>query len=171
MAIVILASVGFVSMLTTSYLAAEKYNENDRPSSLFRVIVEFNDGSKKESDLRSIRWSELVNYKHSKDYKFYVGEPEEKIGNTFFEVIKISPGTKLVKLRHNTEAYMLYNTYYVDDGKFKPVYFRVMDRGDAVFATLVTFIFTPIFLIIFVLIKKIYKNLKAKTEYTLPVDS
>jgi hypothetical protein len=83
------------------------------------------------------------------DYKIYRSKSEGQCSDISFwcQATITGPQKQLIELKYSQENYQLYNKYYVVDGKVEPIYFRIMDRGNAMLGFLISIVFTPVVLL------------------------
>jgi hypothetical protein len=149
-ALILFIFIGIFTIFITPYLTAENYEYDDTPNGSFRVIVASIDDGDNEPILGSISINELSELEENVDYKIYRSKSDGQCSNISFwcQATITGPQKQLIELKYSQENYQLYNKYYVVDGKIEPIYFRIMDRGDAIMGFLISIVFTPVVLLL-----------------------
>ena len=149
-ALILFIGIGVFTIFIAPYLTAENYEYGDTPNGSFRVIVAGVDDGDNEPILGSISINELSELEENVDYKIYRSKSDGRCSNISFwcQATITGPQKQLIELKYSQENYQLYNKYYVVDGKIEPIYFRKMDRGDAILGFLISIVFTPVVLLL-----------------------
>ena len=155
--------IGAFTTIITPYFSAENYSPGDKPNRLFRVIVEIADEETGERVLGSFPMKELVGLQQDVDYTIYRSQSEGQCSGISFWCRATAAGTtkQLIELKYRQENYSLYNKYYLNADIIEPVYFRIMDRGDAIKGFLVSIVLTPIALLLLRFVIKKFRSRKA----------
>lgn len=149
-ALILFILIGIVTTFITPYLSAENYEYDDTPNSSFRIIVEGIDDGDNGPVLVSISIYELAGLEENVDYKIYRSKSDGQCSDISFwcQATITGPKKQMIELKYSQENFQLYNKYDVIDGKIEPIYFRIMDRGNAVLGFLISIVFTPVILLL-----------------------
>jgi len=153
--------IGIFTTFITPYLTAENYEYDDTPNRSFRIIVSGIDDGDNGPILGSISIDELSELEENVDYKIYHSKSNGQCSDISFwcQATITGPKKQMIELKYSQENFQLYNKYNVVDGKIEPIYFRIMDRGNAILGFLISIVFTPIvFLLLRFSVKKLKKS-------------
>ena len=156
-------AIAMLSAFATPYLTAEHYRGNETPHGQFRVLVKVFDDADKQTPLRAVTWSEYSEKKNTYEAYRSLSEGGYSNGPLWCRAKNISPGKQLIELRYNQENFRLYNKYYVTNKAITPLYFRIMDPGNAMLGVFLSLILTPTAVLCFGLFRKRLKK-KGKTN-------
>ena len=160
LALILFMAIGAFTTIITPYFGAENYNPADRPNRLFRVIVEIADEETGERVLGSFPMKELTGLQKNVDYTIYRSQSDGRCSGISFwcRATAAGPHKQLIELKYSQENYSLFNKYHVDGDKLEPVYFRIMDRGDAMKGFLVSVVLTPVVVLLLRFVIKKFRN-------------
>ena len=158
------AAIAMLSTFATPYFTAEHYRGSETPHGQFRVLVKVFDDADKQTHLRAATWGEYS--ENIYDYEVYRSPSEGRCDNCplWCRAKNISPGKQLIELRYNQENFRLYNKYYVTNEAVIPLYFRIMDPGNAMLGVFLSLILTPTAVLCFGLFRKRLKKLNGKSN-------
>jgi len=143
--------IGIFTTFITPYLTAENYEYNDTPNRSFRIIIEGIEDGNNETILGSVSIDELSELEENVDYKIYRSKSDGQCSDISFwcQATITGPQKQMIELKYSQKNFQLYNKYYVVNGQIEPVYFRIMDRGNAMLGFMISIVFTPVIFMLF----------------------
>ena len=173
------------AMISVPYFTSKHYRNNESPSYVFKVVLEYFEPSLNQPQFECVRWDDFKEmfqaaedknvyickeadkcwgypFVPEREYTTYLSVPEGSCANisSDFKVQNGDAHTQVVRLRWAQEAFKVRNSYRVDNKGIIPLYLcKFMSAGICVMIFLVSVVALPITAIFFRFCYKKYGKL------------